>query len=144
MRISLHRTRPAALRAAGNASFFRGPNMSWLNNFKITFKVSLIVALMGLVTIGTVIYAGQRMRGMDDANTDMVTRIDKSTTMAVRAARRAEISSAFQLLAETTDAGNARLLAQTTASRKDYESRMAQVLKDMPEKASLIKPVLAN
>src|SRR5450631_4598551 len=118
--------------------------MSWLNNFKITFKVSLIVALMGLVTIGTVIYAAQRMRGMDDANTDMVTRIDKSTTMAVRAARRAEISSAFQLLAETTDAGNARLLAQTTASRKDYESRMAQVLKDMPEKASLIKPVLAN
>jgi methyl-accepting chemotaxis protein len=120
--------------------------MSWLNNFKIVFKVSLIVALMAIVTVGTVIFATQRMRMMDDANTDMVTRIDKSTTMAVRSARRAEnyISSAFQLLAETTDAGNAKLLAQTAASRKEYESGMAQVLKDMPEKAGLIKPVLAN
>ena len=62
--------------------------MSWLNNFKIVFKVSLIVALMAIVTVGTVIFATQRMRMMDDANTDMVTRIDKSTTMAVRAARR--------------------------------------------------------
>jgi methyl-accepting chemotaxis protein len=120
--------------------------MSWLNNFKITFKVSLIVTLMGLVTIGTVIYAAQRMRGMDDANTDMVTRIDKSTTTAVRAARRAEnyVSSAFQLLAETTDTGNAKLLAHATDSRKDFESRMAQVANDMPEKAGLIRPVIVN
>ena len=26
--------------------------MSWLNNFKIVFKVSLIVALMAIVTVG--------------------------------------------------------------------------------------------
>jgi methyl-accepting chemotaxis protein len=120
--------------------------MSWLNNFKISFKVSLIVVLMGLVTIGTVIFAAQRMRIMDDANTDMVTRIDRSSTMAARAGRRAEnyVSSAFQLLAETTDAGNAKLLAQAANSRKDYESRMAQVLKDLPEKAAVITPVIAS
>jgi methyl-accepting chemotaxis protein len=119
--------------------------MSWLNNFKISFKVSLIVVLMGLVTIGTVIFAAQRMRIMDDANTDMVTRIDRSSTMAARAGRRVEnyMSSAFQLLAETTDAGNARLLAQAANSRKEYESRMAQVLKDLPEKAAVISPVIA-
>jgi methyl-accepting chemotaxis protein len=119
--------------------------MSWLNNFKISFKVSLIVALMGLVTIGTVIFAAQRMRIMDDANTDMVTRIDRSSTMAARAGRRVEsyVSSAFQLLAETTDAGNARLLAQAAKGRKDYESQMAQVLKDLPEKAAVITPIIA-
>jgi methyl-accepting chemotaxis protein len=120
--------------------------MSWLNNFKITFKIGLIVALMGLVTIGTVIFATQRMRLMDDANTDMVTRIDKSNTMAARAGRRAEnyLSSAFQSLAETTDAGNARVLAQAANSRREYESQMAQVLKDLPEKAAAIKPVIAD
>ena len=120
--------------------------MSWLSNFKISFKISLIVTLMGLVTIGIVLFASQRMRMMDDANTDMVTRIDKSSTMAARAGRRAEnyVSSAFQLLAETTDAGNAKLLAQAADSRKDYESRMAQVLKDLPEKAGVIKPVVAD
>jgi methyl-accepting chemotaxis protein len=120
--------------------------MSWLNNFKISIKVSLIVALMGLVTIGMVVFGTQRMRAMDDANTDMVTRIDKSSTMAARAARRAEtyLSYAFQLLSETTAAGNAKLLAQAADSRQDYQSRMAQVLKVMPEKASSIKAVLAN
>ena len=77
--------------------------MSWLNNFKIGIKVSLIVALMAIVTIGTAVFASQKMRAMDDANTDMVMRVDKSTTLAARAARQAEsyVSAAFQLAAET-------------------------------------------
>jgi methyl-accepting chemotaxis protein len=120
--------------------------LSWLNNFKIVFKVSLIVALMAIVTIGTVGFATLRMRAMDDASTDMVERIDRSNTMAARAARRAEhyVSAAFQLLSETTDAGNAKLLAETIDSRKDYESRMAGVLKAMPERAAAIAPVIAS
>jgi methyl-accepting chemotaxis protein len=103
--------------------------MSWLNDLKIALKVSLIVVLMATVTVGTVIFATQRMRMAADANTDIVTRVDKSTTLAVRAARFAEnyVSSAFQLAAETTDEGNARYLAQTDTSRKAYESLMATV-----------------
>ena len=91
--------------------------MSWLNNFKISFKVSLIVVLMALITVGTVIFAAQRLRAADDANTDLVSRVGKSTTMAVRSNRRIEafVSAAFQLAAETTDAGNAKFLAQTVS-----------------------------
>jgi methyl-accepting chemotaxis protein len=120
--------------------------MSWLNNFKIALKVSLIVALMAAVTLGTVFFATQRMRMADDANTDIVTRVDKSTTFAVRAARMAEnyVSSAFQLAAETTDEGNAKYLAQTDSSRKAYDSDMAAVLKDLPEKRAIIEPTIAN
>ena len=120
--------------------------MSWLNNFKIVFKVSLIVVLMAIVTVGTVIFAAHKMRMADDANTDIVTRVDKSTTMAARAGRRAEnyVSSAFQLAAETTDAGNAKFLAETVESRKVYESIMATVLKDMPEKKAIIEPTIAG
>jgi methyl-accepting chemotaxis protein len=120
--------------------------MSWLNNFKIALKVSLIVVLMATVTVGTVIFATQRMRAADDANTDIVTRVDKSTTLAVRAARFAEnyVSSAFQLAAETTDEGNAKYLAQTDTSRRAYESLMATVLKDLPEKRALIEPAIAD
>jgi methyl-accepting chemotaxis protein len=120
--------------------------MSWLNNFKIAFKVSLIVVLMALVTVGTVVFATHRMRAADDANTDIVTRVDKSTTLAARAGRMAEkyLSSAFQLAAETTDAGNAKYLAQTADSRKGYESTMTTILKDMPEKAAGIQPTIAN
>jgi methyl-accepting chemotaxis protein len=120
--------------------------MSWLNNFKIAFKVSLIVVLMALVTIGTVIFATQRMRAADDANTDIVARVDHSGTMAARAGRLAEsyVSSAFQLAAETTDQGNVKYLAQTGASRKAYESAMAAILKDMPEQRAIIEPTIAN
>ena len=120
--------------------------MSWLNNFKIAFKVSLIVALMALVTIGTVIFATQRLRVADDANTDIVTRVDRSTTMAARAARMAEnyLSSAFQLAVETTDEGNAKLIAQSGSSRKAFETLMAKVLKDLPENTAIIEPTIAN
>ena len=45
--------------------------MSWLNNFKIVFKVSLIVALLAIVTLGTVAFATLRMRAMDAASTFM-------------------------------------------------------------------------
>jgi hypothetical protein len=34
--------------------------MSWLNNFRIAFKVSLIVALMTIVTVGAVSFAALR------------------------------------------------------------------------------------
>jgi methyl-accepting chemotaxis protein len=85
------------------------------------------------------------MRAMDDANTDIVTRIDKSTTLAARASRRAEnyMSSAFQLLAETTDAGNARILAQAVSSREAYTAAMAKIANDLPEQTSVIQPTIA-
>jgi methyl-accepting chemotaxis protein len=122
------------------------PDMSWLNNFKISFKVSLIVVLMAIVTVGTAVFATHRMRVMDDANTDIVTRVDKSTTMAVRASRHVEryLASAFELLTVTSDADNARLLAQAMESKKAFETMMAQVVKDLPEKSSTIGPVVAN
>jgi methyl-accepting chemotaxis protein len=120
--------------------------MSWLNHLKIALKVNLIVALMAVVTIGTVIFATLRMRMADDVNADVITRVDKSTTMAVRARGMAEnyVSSAFQLAAETTDEGNAKYLAQADTSRKAYESTMASVLKDLPEKRVIIEPIIAN
>ena len=132
--------------AAGNANFFRGPNMSWLNNFRIAFKVSLIVVLMAIVTVGTAVFATHKMRTADDANADIVTRVDKSTTLAARAGRRSEnyVSAAFQLAAETTDEGNVKYLAEIAESRKTYESIMAAVLKDLPERKAIIEPTIAG
>ena len=120
--------------------------MSWLDNLKIVVKVGLIVALLGVVMIGETLFAASRMRAMDDANTDIVTRVDKYTTLATRASRFAEayISGAFQLAVETTDEGNAKYLAQTKDSKKTYQTRMAEVVKHLPEEASAINPVLAG
>ncbi len=120
--------------------------MRLLNNFKISFKVGLIVILMAVVTVGTVSFAAIRMTAMADANSDMVKRVDRYGFLQARAGRQAEryLSLGFQLVAETTDAGNARLLTEANDRRKDYESLMAQVLKALPEEAVEIEPVVAN
>ena len=120
--------------------------MSLLNNFKIVFKIGLIVSLLGALTIGLIGFASVQIKGVDDAYSDLVGRADKYTTLNVRASLEAEafISGAFQLAAETTDEGNARYLAQTVNSRKAFEANMALVLKNMPEQAAAIQPVIAS
>jgi methyl-accepting chemotaxis protein len=123
-----------------------GNRMSWLNNFKISVKISLIVVLLAIVMIGSVGFAAQRMKAMDAANTDIVTRIDKYTTLSVRASRRVNeyVSAAFQLAAETTSEGNVKYLGIVGESRQNYLSGMATVLQHMPEKAAVIQPVVAG
>ncbi|CAN5497661.1 HAMP domain-containing methyl-accepting chemotaxis protein [soil metagenome] len=120
--------------------------MSWLNNFKITFKISLIVALLAIVVIGSTGFAVVRMRAMDAASTDLVMRVSKYTTDVARGSRRAEryISSAFQLAAEGTVAGSAKLLAQAEESRTGYIAAMTEIRKNMPEKTSEIDRILAS
>jgi methyl-accepting chemotaxis protein len=128
------------------ADYFWSAKMSWLNNFKIIYKVGLIVVILATVMVGVVSFAVTRMRAMDDANTDMVTVVDQYTTLAARAGRSAEnyLSSAFQLASETTDEGNVKYLAQTVEGRKHYEALMADSLKHLPKKAALFEPVLAE
>ncbi|WP_295845549.1 HAMP domain-containing methyl-accepting chemotaxis protein [Tardiphaga sp.] len=120
--------------------------MSWLDNFKIIFKIGLIVALLTIVVVGSAAFAIQRMYSMDEGYSDLISRVDKSTTLSARASRRAEayLSAAFQLAAEVTDAGNVKYLAQAADSRKDYEGIMAQVVRNMPENASILEPLLSN
>ena len=120
--------------------------MSWLNNRKIVFKISLIVALLGCVCIGAIGFASMRMVQIDASYEDLVTRVDKSTTMAARAARRLDsyLLNSYQLALETTDEGNKRLLGKIGENHQQYLSMMAQVLKSIPEKADAIKSVVGT
>jgi len=116
-----------------------------IDNLRISIKIGLIVALLAMVSIGAIGFAAQRMKSIDDAYSDLVTRVDVSTTLSAQAGRQAEgyMSSAYQLAAETTDAGNARLLAQITAEQAGYEKNMAQIRQSLPEKISVIDPVVS-
>ena len=120
--------------------------MSLLNNFKIVFKITLIVSLMALVTIAMVIYAADRVHMVDDAYSAVIDHQDKAATLGARAGRFGEtfLSSAYQLAAETTDQGNADLLAQTAEARKKYESLMGDVRKELPGKAALIDATVSK
>ncbi len=83
---------------------------------------------------------------MDAASHDVITRVDRAAITAARAGRRAEnyVSSGFQLLVETNDAANARLAAQAAESREFYVNSMAQIARELPEKASMFAPLKAT
>ena len=113
---------------------------SLFNNLRMVFKIGLIALIMGGVMIGLVSYTGSRMSGMDQSYSDLVTRIDTSTTSVARAAHRAESyrEAAFELLTETTDAGNARLLKAAQDASAGVIEVLNKVKVDVPEKAAEI------
>jgi methyl-accepting chemotaxis protein len=117
--------------------------MSWLNNLKIFFKVGLIVAVLGAVMVGSVGFAVLRMNQVGSEYADLVSRVDASATVMARGARRIENyrASAFQLLTENTEAGNARLLARNVDDQKVFEKIMTKVEADLPEKSQRIAEV---
>ena len=119
--------------------------MSWLNNFKIVYKICLIVGVLGIVTLGAAFYATRNMRVMDDAADDMVKRIGASSAEANRASRYIDryVSLAFQMAAETTEGNDVKFMAEIAGSRKNYEATMASLLVKRPEASSDIALVTA-
>ena len=113
---------------------------SLLNNLRMVFKVGLIALVMGIVMIALISYMASRMSAIDQSYSDLVTRIDVSTTSVARAAHRAESyrEAAFELLTETTDAGNARLLKATQDASARVMETLNKVRVDVPEKAAEI------
>jgi methyl-accepting chemotaxis protein len=114
--------------------------MSVLNNLRMVFKVGLIAALMGVVMFGLVAYMASGLGSLDEAYSDVVKRVDASATLAARSARKAETyrEAAFELLTETTDAGNARLLKVTQDMSAEVMEALGKIKADLPEKATEI------
>ena len=118
---------------------------SLLNNLRVAFKIGLIALVMGGVMIGLVSYMGSRMSAIDETYSDVVKRIDGSTVLVSRAARRAEgyRSAAFKLLTETTDAGNAKLLKETQSTSVGTLEALNQVKANLPEKAAEVGKMIS-
>jgi methyl-accepting chemotaxis protein len=114
--------------------------MSLLNNLRMVFKIGIIAILLGAVMVGLIGYMANRMTSVDEAYTDVITRIDTSTVLVARTARRAETyrEAAFELLTETTDAGNARLLKVTQDMSAQVLEVLNKVKANVPEKAAEI------
>ena len=120
--------------------------MSFLTNVKITFKVSAIVALMTVVLLGLVAFAGSQMKTIDDDYSSVIEHQDKAALLGARAGRYIEtfLSAAYQLAAETTDEGNVALAKETAEAKKAYDGLMADVGKALPEHASRLDAVVTK
>jgi methyl-accepting chemotaxis protein len=112
--------------------------MSVLNNLRMVFKVGLIAALMGVVMFCLVAYMAGGMTSLDEAYSDVVKRVDASAVLMARTTRRAETyrEAAFELLTETTDAGNARLLKVTQDMSAQVLTGLDKLKVDLPEKTA--------
>lgn len=120
--------------------------MPKLDNLGIATKIGLIVALLTIVCAGSVGFATLRMDGLGADYADVVTRVDSNTTLVARIGRRAEayMSLAYQLAAETTDAGNARLSAGLSKTQQELETLMTATRQALPEHAAIMDPVFAK
>nr|WP_294506084.1 methyl-accepting chemotaxis protein [uncultured Rhodopila sp.] len=122
------------------------PNFLKIENLRITTKITLIVALFAAVSIGAAGFSALRMKGIDDAYSDVIARVDPATKLSARAARHIATyqSDAFQVAVETTDEGNARLLAAAFAARDAYFAEMAKIREEVPELRGPIDAMIAK
>jgi methyl-accepting chemotaxis protein len=122
--------------------------LNWMKieNLSITIKITLIVALFATVSLGAAGFAALRMKGINNAYSDLIARVDTSTTVAAQAARNVASyrSSAYQLVVETTPEGNAKLLAGALEVQNDYGLKMATVRANVPELAGVIDAALSG
>lgn len=120
--------------------------MPSISNLKIIYKIGLIVALLAVVTAGAIGFTATRMKAIDESYSDLVDRVGNSVSTAARASRRAEayVSTAYQMLSAVTADENADLLGENAEQRAEYGSMMKKMLKDIPEKADAIQPVIAK
>ena len=111
--------------------------MAWLNNFRIVWKVAVIVAVLGLASFLSIGFAAVRMSQADNAYSNLVNRVDAATVSVARGSRNVEgfVSSVYQLVTETSAEGSSRLLARNAEEMKMYEDRYAEALQLIPEKA---------
>ncbi len=120
----------------------------WLKveNMGITLKIALIVIMFAVVSIGATVFMSQRMKSIGTTYADLITRVDTARTLTARSLESLTSYQlkGYQLIVETTDEGNRRLLAEAEDSRKTYEATMSKVRSSVPERMAEIDLAVAT
>jgi len=117
-----------------------------MNNVKIKFKILMIVAVLGLVAIGTSIYASILMKSIDAAYSDLIDHEEKAAVASGQAGRdlRQVMQSAFSLAFETTDEGNAVMLKAAMEAERAYLDNLDHIRASVPLQASDVNAIEAD
>ncbi len=85
-----------------------------IDNLRIRTKIGLIIGLFTIVTVGALGVSAQRLQSVDTAYNDLLDHVTGAVYKTIRGRTSAELymSTVFQLIAETTTEGNARLMAE--------------------------------
>jgi methyl-accepting chemotaxis protein len=98
------------------------------DDLRIATKIGAIVVVFAILVAATAVFVGFRMQAIDNAYSSLVANLDFATARTVRGQVFLEnyLSSGYQLSAETTDAGNARLLKQAQDDQKTVQDVWAE------------------
>jgi methyl-accepting chemotaxis protein len=98
------------------------------DNARIATKIGGIVGVFAILVAAIAWFVDVRMEAIDDGYTMLVADFDFATARTIRGQVFFEdyLSSAYQLSAETTDEGNARVLKQAEDDRKTVEDVWAE------------------
>ena len=115
--------------------------MRFFVNLRIVLKIGTMALILGAALMALAGYMTTQMSAVDQAYSDIVTRVDASAINVARTAQRAESyrEAAFELLTEVTDAGNARLLKVTQQTSAEVLAALGKIRASVPEKASQIE-----
>jgi len=106
-----------------------------LTNLKVGSKILTVIAVMGAVVIGAGGFAAVEMKAIDDAYSDVIERVDGATVLVARTNRFFMLygRDAYALALETSDAENARILAQGKDTQKKIDGFLATIRQKVPE-----------
>jgi methyl-accepting chemotaxis protein len=118
--------------------------MSALNNLKIVWKISLIVAVLSCTVVGVVTFGAMQLSATV-ADYSALSGEQSAAIDLVRAQRRAETyhSALYAILTETTDEGNAKRMKVATANRDEIGSLIEAAIKKDPARANEVQRVRA-
>jgi methyl-accepting chemotaxis protein len=102
---------------------------------QIRSKIILVIAAMAVVVIAGCIYASTQMFAIDSAYTDIIERVNVSATDAARGTRLLSQYGylAYKLASESTEEGNAQVMASLKDSQTRFMALTDNVRKSLPE-----------
>jgi len=106
-----------------------------LDDFQIRNKIIAVIAAMTVVVLAGCAYAAAQMLAIDDNYSDIIEKMDGSAILAAQSNRLVTQYGylAYQLAAETTDAGNAQLLATLKATDTRRNEIANEIRQRLPE-----------
>ena len=108
----------------------------FLNNLRIFSKLTLIVGLFTVIFVGAMGFTIARMMNTNETYADLVSRVDRSVALSIRASRNVEtfVALGYQIPAIETGEESEILSEEMLESQRVYQDLMATIRRNLPER----------
>jgi methyl-accepting chemotaxis protein len=117
-----------------------------IDNLRISYKILIIVVVLGLVALASSIYSGISMRSIDASYNVLQDHEGKAAILSARAARdiRTVVGGSLSLVFESTSEGNKHRLDDVRDAEKSYFNNMANIRSLVPDAAAQVDELTSS